>query len=298
LLGTRELPRVEEMGIGEFSRRSRLSQKALRLYDDLGILPPTRVDSATAYRYYSEDQLEVARTVAQLRHIGVPLSEVKVIVDLDAESAAMRVSRYWNATEEEHQARRQLARTLVERLRGEMTVMYDVHTRDIPERQILCLKRNVEGESGAWAFGKEFMGIMKAHQLPRVAPPVGAVFCIWHGLVNEDSDGPLEWCRPVPTDQAEELASTVPELTLRAEPGHKEAFVHIGKGGETSPARWELVSQSLQAWAQPQNLQLADLGVRITYEWSRPDPEDPEGLEPAGPDTDFAVPYYEASSQS
>jgi hypothetical protein len=46
----------------------------------------------------------------------------------------------------------------------------------------------------------------------------GAVFQIYHGEVTPDSDGPVEWCRPVPDDQAEKLAARSPELTLRREP--------------------------------------------------------------------------------
>jgi MerR family regulatory protein len=37
---------VDLMSIGEFARLSRLSAKALRLYDELGLLPPAQVDSA------------------------------------------------------------------------------------------------------------------------------------------------------------------------------------------------------------------------------------------------------------
>ncbi|MGH2595674.1 MAG: MerR family DNA-binding transcriptional regulator, partial [Actinomycetota bacterium] len=43
---------MEEIGIGEFARRSRLSLKALRLYDELGVLVPSRVDQGSGYRYY------------------------------------------------------------------------------------------------------------------------------------------------------------------------------------------------------------------------------------------------------
>ena len=39
--------------IGAFAKASRLSPKALRLYDELGLLPPARVDPMTGYRLYS-----------------------------------------------------------------------------------------------------------------------------------------------------------------------------------------------------------------------------------------------------
>jgi protein phosphatase len=54
----------ELLTIGAFARLTRLTPKALRLYDELGLLPPVRVDPASGYRYYEPAQLERARLVA------------------------------------------------------------------------------------------------------------------------------------------------------------------------------------------------------------------------------------------
>ena len=83
--------------------------------------------------------------------------------------------------------------------------------------------------------------------------------------MSDDSDGPMEWCRPVPPDEAEALAERCSELTLRAEAAHEEAFVTIGDG-QIDGAEWQLVEQSLHAWSEQQpELRPADLGVRMTY---------------------------------
>ncbi|MGA2927260.1 MAG: hypothetical protein ABSG43_14945 [Solirubrobacteraceae bacterium] len=115
--------------------------------------------------------------------------------------------------------------------------MYEVATREIPARGVVCLKRGVEGVPGAWAFGKGFIAILGEHHLPSLEGRPGAFYCIFWGEVNDDSDGPLEWCRPVSSDQAEQLALDVPELVLRSEPAHREAFIHLGPGGQVEPAR-------------------------------------------------------------
>jgi protein phosphatase len=104
------------VSIGEFSRLSRLSPKALRLYDDLGLLVPDQVDAATGYRWYADTQLDQARVVALLRRIGVPLAQIKDMLALDPESAAVQVRDYWAGTEMEHAARRELVGYLVDRL--------------------------------------------------------------------------------------------------------------------------------------------------------------------------------------
>ena len=73
----------------------------------------------------------------------------------------------------------------------------------------------------------------------------------------------MEWCRPVPADEAEALAARCPELTLRAEPAHQEAFLKIGDG-QIGGADWEVVSRSLEAWSERQpDILPADLGLRI-----------------------------------
>jgi len=274
------------MSIGEFAGRSRLSPRALRLYDELGLLEPARVDDATGYRYYVESQLDRAQLIAALRQLQIPLAEIKVIVDLEPDAAAARITEYWNAIETQHTARRDLARYLIDRLQGKRCAMYAVATCDIPARSILSLKRHVEGIDGAWAFGKEFISILRDHDLPRIDERAGAFYCIFWGEVNDDSDGPLEWCRPVPTDQAEQLAIQVPKLVLRSEPAHREAFIHFGQSTQIEPAQWPLITQSLLDWSQEHKVEPSHLGARMTYLADSTVPD----RETKGPDCDFALP--------
>ncbi|WP_329280502.1 MerR family transcriptional regulator [Streptomyces sp. NBC_00691] len=107
--------------IGDFARASRLSARALRRYDELGLLPPARVDPFTGYRHYAVEQLERARLIAWLRRIGMPLAEVGRVCALsasDASGAARAIRGYWARVESETAARRDLAASLVDRLKG------------------------------------------------------------------------------------------------------------------------------------------------------------------------------------
>jgi DNA-binding transcriptional MerR regulator len=275
---------VDLMNIGEFARRSGLSANALRLYDELGLLPPARVDAGSGYRFYTEAQLEQARLIAALRQLQVPLPGIKAILGLEPAAAAERIGDYWAAAEAEHAARRDLAGYLVDRLSGKRSVMYEVGTRDIPDRSLLCLKRSVDGQPGAWTLGKEFVGLLRQRPLPRMEGRAGAAFCIYWGEVSDDSDGPIEWCRPVPGDRAEDLAAQFPELSLRIEAAHREAFVSLGPGGQISPAQWRLVSESLRAWADEHGARPSALGVRVTLLTTAP------VTKSSVPDCDFAAP--------
>ena len=99
---------VDEMSIGEFSRRSRLSPKALRLYDEIGLLAPSRVAPHSGYRYYGFDQLERARLVAALRRLDIPLAEVARLVELDRAAAAKVLEALGRELDATHAARRRL----------------------------------------------------------------------------------------------------------------------------------------------------------------------------------------------
>ena len=263
---------MNEISIGEFARRSRLSLKALRLYDERGVLMPSRVDQASGYRYYDIAQLDQARLVVMMRELQLPLAAIKQLLACDPADAATRIEEHWRGAEATHDARRELAGYLVNRLRGKRSVMYEVATREMPERSLLCLKRNVDVQ-GQFAFGKEFIAILRERPLPKIEGREGATFCIWWAFPTGDSDGPMEWCTPVPAAQAESLASRYPELSLRTEPAHREAFVALPDGGDEA-VHWHLAGESLEAWAEEQaqehegerlTLTPEDLGLRITY---------------------------------
>jgi DNA-binding transcriptional MerR regulator len=188
---------VKEISIGEFARRSRLSLKALRLYDELGVLVPARVDQASGYRYYDVGQVDEARLVVMLRQLDLPLAAIRELLACDPVDAAERIGTHWRKVESAHDARRELAAYLVNRLRGKRSVMYEVATREISERSVLCLKRNVD-EQGAWALGKEFIAVLRERPLPKMEGREGAMFTIYWGEVSADSDGPVEMCKPIP----------------------------------------------------------------------------------------------------
>lgn len=255
---------MDLMSIGEFARLSRLSAKALRLYDELGLLPPAEVDPDSGYRWYAAGQLDNARLVASLRQIGVPLAQIQLILSLEPEAAAAHVGAYWSGAEADHAARRDLAGYLVDRLTGKRTVMYEVKVRDIPARSLLCLLRHASNQQEVWAMGKEVIGMLKAQPVPvsRIEGVAGAAFLIYYGEVNQDSDGPVEFCWPVPQDLAGQLAASFPALTLRTEPAHQEACVHLDQ--DATEAQWQAAGDSALAWAAEQQRQPSDLGLRVT----------------------------------
>jgi DNA polymerase III subunit beta len=76
----------ELLGIGRMAALSGLTVSALRFYDGADVLVPTAVDAASGYRRYHPDQVRLARLVAHLRRVGMPVAEIREVV-LSPESA-------------------------------------------------------------------------------------------------------------------------------------------------------------------------------------------------------------------
>jgi serine/threonine protein phosphatase PrpC len=111
--------------IGAFARAAQLSTKALRLYDELGLLRPAAVDGESGYRYYDPAQLERARLIAWLRRLGMPLARIRVVCELPQAEAADEVAAYWAQVVAETAGRERLATFLVDYLSGRGTAMAD-----------------------------------------------------------------------------------------------------------------------------------------------------------------------------
>ena len=69
------------MPIGRFARSCRLSVKALRHYDELGLLAPAVVDPASGYRYYAREQAREAVMIGMLRSLDLPLAVIRRALD-------------------------------------------------------------------------------------------------------------------------------------------------------------------------------------------------------------------------
>jgi len=110
--------------IGEFAQATGLTAKALRLYDDLGLLLPAEVDARNGYRYYRLDQVDAARLVARLRSAGVPLVRIATIVGADTtEAAAAELLSYWRQVEAETASARDIVTSLAAQMRGHDNTM-------------------------------------------------------------------------------------------------------------------------------------------------------------------------------
>jgi DNA-binding transcriptional MerR regulator len=230
---------MDLMTIGAFAERTRLSAKALRLYDRLGLVRPARTDPDSGYRFYSEDQVDGARLVALLRRLGMPLPVIADVMRKPPGEAAEMIGGYWAEIESATAERRALVSYIQARLKGGDMAGYDIQTRTIPERTLVALTRHVHANEAGPFFSDAFARLRAAG--PGIEGIAGCPFVVYYGEVSDDSDGPVELCRPVTADPAD------PDLQARTEPSHEEVFIRVAMKDMGWPALAPAVD-ALEAW--------------------------------------------------
>jgi effector-binding domain-containing protein len=128
---------AELLSIGEFAKVSRLSIKALRLYDSLELLTPEVVDRASGYRYYAVAQAPRARAISLLRSVDMPLAAIKeVLAESDPDKIRAHLARHravLAARLDDHERMLQRVEHLIER--GAL-VPLQVTVKEIPSTQV------------------------------------------------------------------------------------------------------------------------------------------------------------------
>ncbi|MEU9288463.1 MerR family transcriptional regulator [Streptomyces sp. NPDC048275] len=276
---TKDSPAEGLLTIGAFAARARLSAKALRLYDRLGLLTPAYVDEVSGYRYYRPDQVERARTVALLRQLDMPLARIAEVVEAGGVEGAERLAAYWADAEARFASQRTLAEYLRGRLSGRSSEMYGkfvVETVDVPEQVVLTETRHtLADELPAWigaSLGRLEEGAAACGGVS------GAPFVVYHAEVSQESDGPAESCVPVADEAAARVwAAGVGrgwETGVRVEPARRLAYTRITKAQVAHP-QILAAFEAVEAWIGERGLSY-DGPCREVYfaDWDAAGPED------------------------
>jgi len=183
--------------IGGFASAARLSLKAMRLYDQLGLLKPSYVDSASGYRYYHVDQLYIARLIRMMRQMDMPLATIRQVLAAAPADAETLVRGYWEAREKRMVEARQVVHEVVAFLRKEVATMaLEVNVKTVEPQPIISVTARLKVEQLDSHIGNS-LGRLYALAEAQGAVVSGAPFGIFHGPINHDDDGPIEVCLPV-----------------------------------------------------------------------------------------------------
>ncbi|WP_150308495.1 hypothetical protein [Planctomonas psychrotolerans] len=119
--------------------------------------------------------------------------------------------------------------------------MFDVSIRDVPEQTVLTEQVHLRAHAlPEWIES----AMSRQHAALRTAggEPTGPGLVIYHGEVNEESDGPIEACTPI----SPHLTGSI-SVPHRVEPAHREAYTTITKAQVAFP---EILSayEAVEGW--------------------------------------------------
>jgi DNA-binding transcriptional MerR regulator len=163
--------------IGQFSKMTYLSVKALRHYHDVGLLQPAVVDRSSGYRRYSAAQVSTAQAIRRFRDLDMPLERIRAV--LEAPDGASRDNALLVHLEhmQEQLARTQTTIASLRALLGERQHHGRVELRSVPPTATLAVTERVAfDDCAAWLDGAlaELHGALAGGITP--AGPDGALY--------------------------------------------------------------------------------------------------------------------------
>ena len=147
-----------------------MTAETLRHYDRIDLVRPCKTDEWTGYRYYSQQEIVRLHTIRALRCMGLPLSEIKVILEYDDFNKIIQAlkkaekSADKKITELEYsKAKIQRARTFYEKKLNGNQAQENLYMKECPERIILLSETMTEPTlDHLWNYHRHFY-----HQLPK-----------------------------------------------------------------------------------------------------------------------------------
>jgi DNA-binding transcriptional MerR regulator len=220
------------MTIGDFSRATRLTAKALRLYHGEGLLVPADVDPATGYRRYAVAQLTDAQVIRSLRSLDVPIDEIRSILDApDVASRAVVLADHAERLERQLRQTSEALRTL----RGVLDPAPHraaIEHRAVPATTVLGIEAVIDlADLGGW-FHRTMVELRTAVDASgaRAIGPFGGV---WSTALFLDERGAAMLHVPIAPDDA---ASTTRGPARRRTLPAAELAVATSRGADDAVA--------------------------------------------------------------
>ena len=160
----------------------------------------------------------------------MPLARIRPLLDLDGPALAAALGRWWAGVEDDLRVRRELVHYLDRYLTGRQELMYEVQLRDVPEQKLLTAERRVTVD-GLGDFIDTATATITRHLDASGVRQGGLLLrVVYHGMVTEDSDGPVEVAVPF-------VGSVEPvgDLRVRLQPAGSEAFTRLTRAQSDFP---------------------------------------------------------------
>lgn len=163
--------------IGEFSKMTYLSVKALRHYHDVGLLEPADIDPSSGYRRYTADQVATAQAIRRFRDLDMPIEQVRNVLQAPDLAARNQAILDHLASMQEQLERTQHTVASLQALLSSPAAPRPVDYRTLPAITTLSIEEVIAFEDSPW-IDAAFVELHAALDAAGVAPtgPDGALY--------------------------------------------------------------------------------------------------------------------------
>ena len=191
--------------ISAFSRLGQVSIKALRLYDQKGLLKPAHVDAETSYRYYKAEQLSRLHRLLALKAMGFSLEQIGQLLSDDLSLSQMQAMLKLKQAELQQQlvgtqARIAAVDAHLKYIQEESTMpAYEVVIKSVePVSHVLSIRETIP----TYTAVSQLFGEMIGYLTEQKCQPQAYTASIWHDPSYQDANVDAEAVIAVPTSVA------------------------------------------------------------------------------------------------
>ena len=219
--------------IRDFARLGDVSMVALRHYDEIGLLKPSKVDPETGYRLYSLDQLPQLQRILALKDLGLGLAQIAQILDEGLTPAALQ--GMLRLRQAELQQRVQVEQEQIARIAARLQYLeqsgsmpeYEVVLKTIRPITAICLNVPQDELVHKWRYANSLLDLVKQHG---IKPGANLLFLYNEGE-DESNEGGLQIAVPAEPADARKLAErSAGRVALRDLPAIPQAASVLHRG--------------------------------------------------------------------
>lgn len=221
--------------IGDFSKLSRVSVKALRFYDEMGLLKPVKVDAFTGYRYYDYDQLLRLNRILALKDLGFSLEEIGQLLAGDLTLEQLRGMLKLRQVEARQRVREEMER--LERVEARLRQIeqedamskYDVVIKKIEPVQVASIRDIVPTPPEQGTLWNELSRYLAMQRVRSTGAPC---LTLYYDEEYKERDWDLEVCEPIDAGLPESQrvkTRTLPAVETMACTLHHGPFVTLNE---------------------------------------------------------------------
>lgn len=231
---------VDQIPIGRFSSVTRLTRKALRYYEEKGLLVPGAKDPFTGYRYYTGDQIQRGVKIRHLSDLGFTVDAMAEYLEVEETGDKRRFAALVDARLRETMAELDRLRRVASLLDGNHNtelmkeIMSEPSVKDMPGVRVLSKRdKGPIGETIGRLIGELMAAVTAPENQANYVKIVGPFMTIYHDEEYRELDADLEVAVPV----TGKVTLSDPAMEVKNLPGRRVAcLVHKGSYETIGPA--------------------------------------------------------------